>query len=417
MLVRKTVLDNGITVVTERMLGVRSASLGFWVLTGSVDETLEDAGLSHFMEHMLFKGTPTRDAIEISKSFDALGAELNAFTSKEHTCFFARMMDKNLAQCFELLADMLVNSNFAPDAIELEREVVLEEIAACEDTPDDYVYELFCDALFPHSPVGRPVLGTKRTVSSFTSEDLRRYHAANYRTGNIAVVACGNVDHAQIVELAKHWLEGLPQGPRRKRARFAVDDARRLRALKRDGEQAHIVMGCPSVSVDAPERYACQIVDSALGGGMSSRLFDEIREKRGLVYSVYSMAQLYGGVGQFEVYAGTRPENIAEVVRITRDELGRMASQGLAREEFERVREMVCGTYVLNLESPHDHMVRLGKMSMNGLELSAIDATIDAYRSLTLEEVNDAAARLLAQEFTVAVISPFDKQEIERMVF
>lgn len=417
MLVRKTVLDNGITVVTERMLGVRSASLGFWVLAGSVDEQPQDAGLSHFMEHMLFKGTPTRGAIDISMAFDALGAELNAFTSKEHTCFFARMMDKNLEPCFELLADMLVNSTFEPDAVELEREVVLEEIAGCEDTPDDYVYELFCDALFPHSPVGRPVLGTKETVSSFTSEDLHRYHDANYRTGNVTVVACGNVDHAQIVALAEQWLAGLPQGPRRKRPLFGVDDSKRLRALKRSGEQAHIVMGCPSVSVDDPERYARQIVDSALGGGMSSRLFDEIREKRGLVYSVYTMSQLYGGVGQFEVYAGTRPENIAEVVRITRDELGRMADEGIAPEEFERVREMVCGTYVLNLESPHDHMVRLGKMSMNGLELSAIDATIDAYRTLTLEEVNDAAARLLKQDFTVAVISPFDKQEIERMVF
>ena len=417
MFAKKTVLENGITVVTENMPGAKSVSLGFWVLTGSVDETPAQAGLSHFLEHMLFKGTPSHTAIGLSRAFDALGAEVNAFTGKEHTCFYTRMIDSNLQAAFELLADMFSNPSFEPDAVELEREVVLEEIAACEDTPEDYVYELFCAELFSHSALGKPVLGSKDTVCAFTSDDLRAYHRANYTTGNVVVVACGNVDHARVAELAAQNLSALPLGVRRERPAFCAAAESGLAALKRAGEQAHLVIGCPSVSADDPERFACQIVDSALGGSMSSRLFDEIRERRGLVYSVYTMSQLYNGVGQFELYAATRPENIAEVSQVARAELKRMAQSGLKPEEFERVREMVCGSYVLNLESCHDHMVRLGKMSMSGLELCPIDSTIEAYRSLTIDQVNDAAAHLLAQELTAAVISPFNEHDIERMVF
>lgn len=414
--VEKSVLDNGVTVVTEHMPGLRSAALGFWVLTGSVDEESGQEGLSHFMEHMLFKGTPSRSAIEISMAFDGLGAELNAFTAKEHTCFYARMVDKNLPACFEILSDMLVNSSFGEHDVELEREVVLEELTSSEDMPDDYVFELYGSALFPDSPLGCPVLGKHETVSAFTSEDLKRYHEKNYVAGNVVVVACGNVDHNQIVALAAKHLTGLPAGSKRKRPLFAASGSQRLAVAQRDGEQAHIVMGCHAFGSNAPQRFAWQIVDSALGGTMSSRLFNEVREKRGLVYSIYSDSHLFGGVGQFEIYAATRPDNIAQVVEVICAELCAMAAHGLDASEFGRVREMVCGTYVLSMESPYNHMVRLGKMACNGVELASVDSTLEAYRALTLEEVNDAAQRLLTQELTVAVISPFDKGKIERMV-
>lgn len=417
MSIRQTVLDNGVTVVTEPMPGLRSAALGFWVLAGSVDEKPGQEGLSHFMEHMLFKGTPTRSAIEISMAFDALGADLNAFTAKEHTCFYARMIDKNLSACFELLADMIVNSVFGEDEAALEREVVLEELASSEDMPDDYVFELFGGALFPNNPLGRPVLGRHETVSAFTSDDLKRYHEENYVAGNVIVVACGNVDHAAVVRLAQKYLAGLPAGPRRKRQRFGVGSSLRLAVAEREGEQAHIVMGCPAFSADAPQRFAWQIADSALGGTMSSRLFNEAREKRGLVYSIYSESHLFGGIGQFEVYAATRPDNVAEVVAVIRRELDAMARCGMDAAEFERVREMVCGTYVLSMESPYNHMVRLGKMACNGVDLASVDNTLEAYRAVGIEQVNDAAAHLLAHELTVAVISPFDEGKIERMVF
>lgn len=414
--IRQTVLGNGVTVVTEHMPGLRSAALGFWVRTGSVDEAPGQEGLSHFMEHMLFKGTPSRSAIEISMAFDALGAELNAFTAKEHTCFYARMVDKNLPACFEILSDMLVNSSFAEAEVQLEREVVLEELASSEDMPDDHVFELFSGALFPGNPLGRPVLGRRQTVSVFSGDDLRRYHRKNYVGGNVVVVACGNVSHDEVACLAGECLVGLPGGPSRVRAGYPAGSSQRLVAEQRDGEQAHIVIGCPAFGAGDRQRFAWQVVDSALGGTMSSRLFNEVREKRGLVYSVYSESSLFCSIGQFEVYAATRPDNIEQVVEVIGGELDRMAREGMGRDELERVREMVCGTYVLSMESPYNHMVRLGKMAVCGLEPSEVDATLEAYRSCSLEDIDDAARCLLSQQRTVAVISPFEEGMIERMV-
>ncbi len=412
---QQTVLDNGVTVVTEHMGGVRSAALGLWVRTGSRDETPEQAGISHFMEHMLFKGTPTRSALQISAAFDALGAEANAFTSKEQTCFYARMMDDKLASCFEILADMLVNASLADETAAPEREVVIEEIARAQDTPDDHVFDLFFGAAAPDCSLGRPILGSRESVSAFGSAQLRAYHSASYTGGNVTVACCGNVDHSHVVQLAQRWLGALRPGPRRVRPALQPGEPLGLLARSKDCEQAHLVYGCPSVSLRDERRYAYALVDAALGGSMSSRLFTEVREKRGLAYSVYSASQLHEDAGFFMVYAGTRPENLGQVAAVIRSELERMATSGMDASELERVREMVCGSYVLGMESPRSHMLRLGKMACNGMELTSLDQTLAGYRSVTLQDVNQAAQALLCGPFTAAVISPCPQQEIEEM--
>ncbi len=416
MSVRTTTLENGITVISQSMIGAQSVALGLWVLTGSSHELAGQEGLAHFMEHMLFKGTASRSALDISMRFDALGAELDAFTTKDHTCFYTRMVTGNLEPCFEVMADMMLNPAFEPAQVELEREVVLEEIASSQDEPEDVAFDLFCRALYGSHPLSKPVLGTSERVTGYTAADLRAFYAQHYVASNLVVVACGQIDHGRLLELASRYLGDMPQGIQGDAVEVPVPVTSKLAALRRDGEQAHIIMGVPWVTAADPSRFACQIVDSALGGTMSSRLFFAVREKRGLAYSVYTSSQLYAQAGQFEVCVATRPDNIAQVMQVIREQLALVARQGLDAAELERVREMVCGSYVLSMESAHNRMLRLGKMASSGLRPVSHEATCSAYHACTLEEVNDAAAKLLAQELSVAVVSPFDVQDIERMI-
>lgn len=416
MFYEKTVLDNGITVITEHMDGVRSAALGFWVRVGARDEAPIEGGMSHFMEHMLFKGTTTRSALDISTAFDALGAEFNAFTSREYTCFYTRLIDERLKLGFEILADMLVNSTFAHKDIVPEREVVLEEIARSQDAPEDYVYDLFSELMFPQDALGRPVLGTPDTVSSFDTGEMIRYHDAHYTTGNITVVACGSVEHAVVVELAQRFLSGLPVGPRLERALVEPQERTVLRCVKKDSEQANIVLGAPTIVNDDPRRFVYSLLDIIIGGGMSSRLFQEIREKRGLVYSVYASSQLYEGAGLFEMYAGTRPENIAEVVKVATEQFSLAAQDGVTAGELARAKELAAGSFVLGTESTRTRMSRLGRLAALDLPIDSIDEIIEKYRAVTIDEVNEAARELFSQEMTLAVVSPYKQEKIERML-
>ena len=416
MFYEKTVLDNGITVITEHMDGVRSAALGFWVRVGARDEAPIEGGMSHFMEHMLFKGTTTRSALDISTAFDALGAEFNAFTSREYTCFYARLIDERLKLGFEILADMLVNSTFAHKDIVPEREVVLEEIARSQDAPEDYVYDLFSELMFPQDALGRPVLGTPDTVSSFDTGEMIRYHDAHYTTGNITVVACGSVEHAVVVELAQRFLSGLPAGPRLERAIVEPQERVMLSCVKKDSEQANIVLGAPTIVNDDPRRFVYSLLDIIIGGGMSSRLFQEIREKRGLVYSVYASSQLYEGAGLFEMYAGTRPENIAEVVKVATEQFSLAAQDGVTAGELARAKELAAGSFVLGTESTRTRMSRLGRLAALDLPIDSIDEIIEKYRAVTIDEVNEAARELFSQEMTLAVVSPYKQEKIERML-
>ena len=416
MFCETTKLESGVTVLTERLEGVRSVSLGLWVRVGNRDELPEEYGMSHFMEHMLFKGTPTRTALDISRTADALGAEFNAFTSREYTCFYTRVIDTHLDEMFQMLCDLLVNASFRPEDIELEREVVLEEIARSQDTPEDYVFDLFSETAMPTHPLGRPVLGTVGRVSAFSSDDLHAFHDAHYTTGNVFVVACGNVDHDHIVELAGRWLEGLPKGERLVREKTVERERKALSVDSRDTEQDHVLYGFPAIAQDDPHRYAYALLDTVMGGGMSSRLFTEIREKRGLAYSVYTTTQLYEDAGLFAMYAGARPDNIAEVLAVAQEQFARIAEEGITDEELDRARELTCGYFVLGQESSRNHMTRLGRMAVSGLPFLSVDETLERYRAVSRDDVARAAAHLFEQEPTVSVVGAHTVHEIEGML-
>jgi len=411
---QKTLTDNGVTVITERMDAVRSITLGIWFKVGSRDESNEQQGLSHFMEHMMFKGTKNRDAFTISQDFESIGAEQNAFTSKEYTCYFARFVDDRLPQIFDILGDMVTSSLFEQDAINFEREVVIEEIARCEDTPDDYVFELFTKAMYPTHSLGRPIIGSRDVVGSFAHRDCLDFRDAHYHTGNCVVTASGNINHAELVALVeKHLGPGmLPAGTSNIRDIVEPAPRNRYAIMKKETEQAHIVYGMPGLSLADDDRFACSLLDAALGGGMSSRLFQEVREKRGLAYAVYSSNIPYCGAGQFIVYAGTRPANINEVVSIIRHEIALMLEAGLTVEELKRVREYVIGHIVLSMESTSQRMLRLGKNAVTDMELLSLDEIIDSYRKVSLGDIMRVARRVLACDPTIAIISPLDEQEV-----
>jgi predicted Zn-dependent peptidase len=411
----KTVLDNGITVITEPMDTVRSVTLGIWCAVGSRDETPAEAGMSHFMEHMMFKGTPTRTAAGISESFDRLGAELNAFTSKEYTAYYARLLDQHTAQAVDMLSDMVVNSLFAEEACTSEREVVIEEIARYEDQPDDQVHELFASTLMPSHPLGLPVIGTRETVGGFGHDAAVTFHGAHYRTGNIVVAAAGALDHAEIVGMVREKLT-VPTGKRSVREHAVPTTEPRLAVVTKETEQAHICWGVAGLAARDQDRFKLAILDGVLGGGMSSRLFQEIREKRGLAYAVYSYHAQYQDTGQFVVYAGTRPDNAAEVIGLIRTEVDRMCADGITADELDRVRESIKGQMILGLESTRSRMTRLGKAEVTDGELLSLDEIVERIDAVTIEDVRTIAQRIFDGNHALAMIGPLGEDAVAHLV-
>ena len=384
----KTVLDNGMTVISRTMPDVRSVSLGLWFNVGSRDERPDQAGLTHFMEHMMFKGTPTKGPLDISMHFDRLGAELNAFTSKEYTCYYARFVDDKLEDALSVLAEMVIESNFSQDAIDTEREVVIEEIARSEDR-----------------------------VGSYRHADCVDFHAEHYHAGNLTLAAAGNVDHDQLVTLAKRYFASMKPGKKEHRKLLRPQFSSGLFSQKRDIEQAHIVYGVPWLPLGNERRYIATVLTTILGGSMSSRLFQEVREKRGLVYSIYAMQAGYQGVGQWCIYAGTRPSNTQEVMQLIRSELDAIAQDYVSEDELSRNIDLICGQLLLGLESTNSHMVRLGKRETLGLEQTTPEQQTEGYRSVTKQQVLDMAQELLSAEPAIAVISPYSQEELSDLVF
>ncbi len=416
MFYRKTVLDNGITVMSEPMDSVRSVALGIWFAVGSRDESPEEAGLSHFMEHMMFKGTPTRSAMDISESFDRLGAELNAFTSKEYTCYYSRFVDEHLSSAFELLSDMVVSASLTDEACKSERKVVTEEIARMEDTPDDRIHEIFARTLWPTHPIGLPILGSRDSVASFDHGRSADFRVKHYRTGNCVVAAAGNVDHDELVSLTQRYLEGLTPGPRSVRPVAEAGGHGRIAVLEKDTEQAHICFGVATMNAHHPDRFALSILDGVLGGGMSSRLFQEIREQRGLAYAVYSFAALYQDTGQFAVYAGTQPENAKLVIQLIREGMAQIAASGVNEDELDRVRESAKGGLVLGMESTRNRMTRLGKNEVTGGEILSADEIVDRFDAVTMDDLERVAKTVLEGDKALAVIGPFTREGLEPLV-
>jgi len=405
-------LDNGIRVISERMDNVRSVSIGVWFKVGSRDELPGQYGLSHFLEHMFFKGTAKRDALAISQDFESLGADQNAFTSKEYTCYYARVVDDKIEPVIEIIADMLTGSLFSQDDIESEREVVIEEIARTEDSPQDYIFEIFGEAAMPGHNLGRQIIGNRQSVGSFMHQDCLSYHQAHYHAANCIVAAAGNVDHDHLLELLNKYLGAMPGGLSTLREDLPVTPDPFVLQQK-ETEQAHLIYGLPGVTLDDDDRFAAALLDAALGGGMSSRLFQEIREKRGLAYAVFATTISYADAGNMVVYVGTRPDNLSDVVSIIHSELQKMLDHGITAQELQRMQDYLIGQTVLSQESTASRMITLGRFLVLDQELLTLDQIIELYRAVTLDDINRVVQRFYHEPPTLAVISPAQTDQLQ----
>ncbi|MEA2276628.1 MAG: hypothetical protein QOC78_1588 [Solirubrobacteraceae bacterium] len=395
---RLTVLPSGVRVVTERMESVRSVALGLWIGTGSSIEDEPEAGLSHLVEHMLFRGTSRYASLEIDQIFDAMGAELNAGTGKETTSVYARVLDRHLDRALDVMADMVWRPGFDAGELESEREIVLEEIAMYEDDPQDKVFDVLGEAVFGGHPLGRAIIGRADVVAGADDATLRAFHAGRYVPSNVVFAAAGSVDHDALVELVRRAgaeREGgvappLPGPPDRQPAR--------VRFFAKETEQYHVCLGAPGLARDDERRFALRVLDNILGGTSSSRLFQEVRERRGLAYSVYSFQSLYAGTGQVGLYLGTRPDNVARALRVVADELERFRAEPATDDELERSKENVKGRVVLGLESTVARMNRLGASVLGDVPLLSVDEVIERIDAVTIDEVRELAVELLDPE-------------------
>jgi predicted Zn-dependent peptidase len=376
---------------------VRSVTLGFWIATGSAAETAAEAGLSHLVEHMLFRGTDTYGSLEIDQIFDTMGAELNAGTGKESTSVYARVIDDHLPKAFDVVADMVWHPRLGEDDLANEREIVLEEIAMYEDDPQDRVFDLLGEAVFGDHPLGRAVIGTAEVVGATSAEGLARFHAAHYAPGEIVIAAAGSLDHDAIVELARA-IE-VPDRPSAPKAPDVPDNlVPRVRFLHKETEQYHLTLGGPGIARDDERRFALRVLDNILGGTSSSRLFQEVREHRGLAYNVFSFQSLFAGSGQIGLYLGTRPDNVGPALQVVADELDRLRADGVTADELERSKENVKGRIVLALESTAARMNRLGAAVMNETPLLSVDEVVERIEAVTVEDVAELTAELLVPE-------------------
>lgn len=403
----KTVLPGGVRVLTERMPEVLSVSLGFWVGVGSRDERSELQGSSHFLEHLLFKGTERRSAREIAETFDAVGGEANAFSTKEYTCFYSRVIGKDLSMAMDVLGDMLSRPALAPVDVESERNVILEEIALHEDTPEDLVHDLFCETVYADHPLGAEVMGTVSTVKAITPQSLKSFHSDNYHARNVVVSAAGAVDHDQVVD-AIAVLFGQDGKPALVRSHVDPAPRTRLKVAHRTTEQSHLVLGGLGYSREHPSRFTWGVLDNLLGGGMSSRLFQEVRERRGLAYSIYSYRTTFSETGAWAVYAGITPNNAAEVLKVITHELDSLLADGITEKELERAKGHMRGGVVLGLEDPSSRMSRLGKSELMHGEILSVDEIVRRVDAVTIEDVSKVAQELLQPELRIlTVIGPF----------
>jgi predicted Zn-dependent peptidase len=408
--IRRTVLPGGLRVVTEFVPSVRSASVGLWVNVGSRDEGTTVAGAAHFLEHLLFKATPTRTSVEIAQAVDAVGGELNAFTSKEHTCYYAHVLDDDLEMAVDMVADVVLNGVCASTDVELERDVVLEEIAMRDDDPEDTLGDEFLSAMFGDHPVGRPVIGTVESVSAMTRTQLRSFHVRRYVPERMVLAVAGNIDHAHVLALARDYFgsrlvkDRTPLPPRKGAGRLAGLPG--LTLVNRDSEQSHLTLGVRVPGRNWSHRWALMVLNTAVGGGLSSRLFQQIRETRGLAYSVYSAIDTFADSGAFSVYAGCLPERFGEVVRLTAEVLEDVSRNGITEAECRIAKGSLRGGLVLGLEDSASRMNRLGRSELNYGQYRSVTATLRSIEDVTTDEVNAVARKVLSGRFGAAVLGP-----------
>ena len=407
----RTRCASGLRVVTEELPELRSVTLGAWVGSGARDEQGADWGASHFLEHLLFKGTGQRSAREIAESIESVGGEMNAFTTHEQTVFYVRVPDVQLEPAFDVLADVLWHPAFRLDDVESERRVILEEIGMRDDTPDDLVHDLFASAIFPDHPLGREVLGSDASIAAMTRDNIAAYHAAHYRPSNVVFAAAGNLTHDAVLELVDARFPSA-DGVRPPRPRPEAAAAQPVVVLNRDTEQTHVVTGVRAPAALDPDRYALTVVNQVLGGGMSSRLFQEIRETRGLAYSVFSYHASFDDAGYLAIYAGTAPEHVPETLAVIDAELDRLVKEGLSDSEIAAAKGHLVGSLAMSLETSASRMRRLGRSELIEGEIPSLEELVTRVDAVTPDDVARVVDRVFADApRTLAVVGPHSASE------
>lgn len=408
-----TTLPNGLRLITESMPSVRSIALGCWIDTGTRDENENEAGVSHFLEHLLFKGSEKLTARDVSEAFDAIGAESNAFTSKENTCFWARLLDQDLPVGLDVLSEIIQRPAFRPHEIDSERQVVIEEINMFEDDPNDVAFENLTTALFEGHVLEAPVLGTREAIRAMSRDDIAGYWKRRYGASSMVVAAAGSVDHAALVEMigerlgewsgetVEHHFEDPPFAPR-------------VNVTRRDTEQAHLVLGGPGLKRGDDRRWAFEVLNHVVGVGMSSRLFREVREERGLAYAIYGFRLAFADAGAWGVYVGTTPSQTDTALSLIRDELSKVAEEGITSEELERAKGSIRGGLALSMEDPNSRMVRAGRDELSGLPHLSVDQRLEKIDAVDLEAVRQVAGQLYGGPIrALGAVGPFEPADLE----
>lgn len=394
---RKTVLPNGVRIITEEIEHVRSAAIGVWVGAGSRDEREGYEGISHFMEHMFFKGTERRTARELAESLEAVGGQLNAFTTKEYTCYYVKVLDEDLDLAIDVLSDMFFHSLFDEKEIEKEKNVVIEEIKMYEDSPDELIHDIFSEHVWNEHPLGKPILGTEESIGALSREKIMSFLSEHYAPDNVVIAVAGKIKHEDVVAKLTDQFGTFKRGGRRVLEGTPVGQKVEY-YQKKDTEQMHILLGVPGLGQDDDDIYAMHIFNNILGGGLSSRLFQEIREQRGLAYSVYSYHATYVDAGLFAVYAGTSPKNTKEVIECILQELKEIRQQGISESELARTKAQIKGGLYLGLEAVSSRMSRLGKTELTYNRVLSPEEVVGKLEKVTLEDVSRLIGRLWQRE-------------------
>jgi predicted Zn-dependent peptidase len=412
---KKTVLDNGMTLLTESMSEMRSVAMGIFACVGSGSETDNIAGLSHFVEHMAFKGTPKRNAFQIASEFDAIGGKSNAYTSKEITSYYAVVLDKHLDTAVDILSDIFLNSIYDPKEMELEKGVIVEEIKMYEDSPDELIHDLFTELIYHGHPLGRPTIGSEETVRALSRNNIIDYMKTHYTPDNVMISLAGNVEHDAALKLIEPYFSKM-KGRRQYPVQSAPTVKKGSLLKQKKTEQMHICLGCGGPSQNSEDRYAFSILDTVFGGSMSSRLFQEVREKRGLAYAIYSYNAALKDAGLYVVYAGTGKKTFKQVIDITLDEIKKLKKSGLTKEEIERAKEHIKGSLVLGLESTSSRMSWLARSQFLYGRVVTIDEIFDKIDKVTSDDIIKAANKYLKDdELTLTVIGDIKESEMPKI--
>lgn len=401
--VNKTILANGVKIITKTIPHVRSVSMGVWVNVGARDEAAHENGLSHFIEHMLFKGTKKRSAYQLAKEFDAIGGQTNAFTSMETTCFHARVMDTHLSTMTDILSDIFLNSEFNEQEVENERPVILSEIGMIEDNPEEYIHTLFEENLWGDHPLGRSILGTRETVKQFKAKTIKRFFHHFYQPDRIIISAAGNIGHAQMLDLIAPSFETVKPG-KALPVRTPPAAHHRITIMPRETEQVHICIGTEGIGITDKRRFAASLMNTILGGNMSSRLFQEIREKRGLAYSVYSFTSAGLDTGMFGIYTGTSPEMAGTCVDLMLSQVRKLKNEHVTASELNDAKEFTKGNILLSSESTDNQMVRLAQNEIHFGKYIPVSDTIKKINAITVEEIKHLCVEMFAQVKPAAVL-------------